>query len=163
SGSQKIEAWTEDENKTQLLNVRLENIDGAMLGGIAGLDAYQPDGKVQGAIKISHLFNGLTLDGYLHARDVRLGTDTLGSVNLIGKYNVRKKLMKRGAQSGIYYGSHLIRAAGTLSLDSTSDQKLDGFIEFNDAKVGWVSPFTDALLSKLSGQLNGKIEISGSA
>lgn len=162
SGLQLIEAWTEDEQKSQLLNIRMENLDVAMLGGMAGIAAYQPDGRVQGSVKISHLFNGLTLDGYIHARDVKMGNDTLGNVNLIGNYNAKKKLIKLDPQSGIYYGNHFIRAAGTLSFDSVNYQKLDGYIEFNDAKISWVSPFADALLSQLNGNLNGKIDIGGS-
>ena len=163
SGLQEIYARTEDEINTQALLVSIKNLDLAMLGNVAGLEDYRPDGRINGQIAITNLFKGLELTGDIKASNVKIGTDTLGEVNLIGGYNAKKKIITLDPRSGIYRGGSSIRTAGSMSFDSTNNQLLNGYIQFTDASLGWVSPLVSDFLSRLEGNVNGTINIGGSA
>ncbi|HTM64742.1 MAG TPA: translocation/assembly module TamB domain-containing protein [Flavipsychrobacter sp.] len=163
SGLQNITVNTSEESTNQLLAVTVKDLDVAMLGGIAGLAPYQPDGRINGSVNFANLFTGMMVDGNLQATNVKLGQDTLGTINLIGNYNAKKKIVSLDPQSGIYRGNASIRAAGSVSFDSTNRQLLDGYVQFNQSPLSWISPLVTGFLSNMSGTLNGNININGSA
>ncbi|MBS1774807.1 MAG: translocation/assembly module TamB domain-containing protein [Bacteroidetes bacterium] len=163
SGSQLITAHTENETTNQSLLVSLKNIDVAMLGNLAGIAIYQPNGSINGNLSLHHLFSGLELQSNLKATNVTLGADTLGTINLIGSYLSKKQIITLDAQSGIFHGDNSIRAAGSMSLDSNNTQLLNGYLQFNYAQIAWLSPILNGYVSKLEGYLNGNININGSA
>lgn len=162
SGLQKIAVYTEDEHTLQSLLVSAENIDLAQLSGIAGFAGYEPDGRVNGNGRIDHLFGALEIKADIKATDVKLGTDTIGTIYLSGTYNDSKQLVTLTEGSGIFRDGASVTADGTISFDSTSRQQLSGTVNLKDAPVSWVAPFLDGLASKLGGTVTGKINIAGS-
>jgi len=163
SGVQKITASTELENNDQTILVTTENLDLGQLGSWAGLAAYQPDGRVNGTIKVNKIFHDLYVSTNLQATDVKLGTDTVGTINIIGYYDGAKKLVSFDPQTGIYRNNASIIAAGNISFDTTQHQPLNGSIQFNNAPVAWTSPFLAGVLSHLSGTLNGTVNFQGTS
>jgi hypothetical protein len=163
SGLQEINARTEDEYRSQALLVSIKNLDLAMLGNLAGVGGYQPDGRINGNVSIKDLFKGPEMTGELRASNVKIGTDTLGDVTLIGGYNAKKKIITLDPQSGIFRGGSSIRTAGSMSFDSTNNQLLNGYVQFSDAALGWISPLVTGFISNLSGKVNGTVNIGGSA
>jgi len=163
SGAQEIVAYTSNESTDQSLFVGIKDVDVAMLGNLAGIASYQPSGKINGSVSLDHLYNGMFMTGNLHATNIALGNDTLGTVNLVGSYNAKKKIVTLDPQSGIYYRTSSIRTAGSISFDSTNNQLLNGYIQFNQAQLSWISPLVTGFLSNMSGTLNGTINIGGSA
>ncbi len=163
SGLQKISAETELKNNDKSLVISTSNLDLGQLGSWAGLAAYQPDGRVNGTITINKIFEDLYVSANIKATDVKLGTDTVGSINIIGDYDGTKQLISFDPQTGIYHNDASVTASGNISFDSATHQKLDGGIQFNNAPVTWASPFLVGILSHLSGTLNGKIAFGGTA
>ncbi len=163
SGLQKITASTELVNNDKSILINTENLDLGQLGAFAGLAAYQPDGRVNGTIKIDKYFEDLYISANIKATGVKLGTDTVGTINIIGDYDGGKKLISFDPQTGIYRGNASVVASGNISFDSTTHQKLDGMIQFNNTPVVWASPFLVGIMSHLSGTLNGDINFGGSS
>lgn len=163
SGLQQIAVATENESTTQSLNIDVKELDLFLLGNLAGLASYQPDGRINGGIKIDHLFSGLELRSNLIATNVKLGSDTIGTINLSGNYNERRKIITLDPQSGIFNGRATIRTAGSMSFDSTNRQLLHGYIQFSNAELVWLSPFVTGFLSNMKGTVDGTINIDGSA
>jgi hypothetical protein len=163
SEGQQISVFTEDEYNSQSLAINIKDLNLKQLGDMAGLAGYEPDGRINGSVKMDHIFNGLNMRSDLTASDVRLGKDTLGNIYVIGSYNGSKKIITLEPKSGIYRGDASIRTAGSMSFDSTSRQKLNGYIEFTNAQVAWLSPLVNELMSQLKGTVNGTVNIGGSA
>ena len=163
SGLQKITAATELQTNDKSLVINTENLDIGQLGSWAGFAAYQPDGRVNGSIKIDKIFGDLFITANIKATGVMLGTDTVGTVNISGSYDGGKKLVNLDPQTGIYRGSSSVIASGNISLDSTTHQKLDGSIDFNNASVAWASPFLIGIMSHLSGSVNGRVAFNGTS
>ncbi|MCW3121932.1 MAG: hypothetical protein JWQ38_1424, partial [Flavipsychrobacter sp.] len=163
SGLQKITAATALQNNQKALIVSTENLDLGQFGSWAGLAGYQPDGRVNGIIKIDKIFQDLYVSANLKATGVKLGTDTVGTINFIGDYDGAKKLYSLDPQTGIFRDDASVNASGNISFDSATHQKLDGKIEFRNAPVVWASPFLTGIMSKLSGRLNGSIDFGGAA
>ena len=163
SGGQKIDVYSENELTDQTLHVNLKDLDVAALGNMAGLSSYNPAGKINGQVRLDHIFNGLKVASNLKATDVQLGRDTLGTINVIGLYDASRKIITLDPQSGVYRDGASIRTAGSMSFDSSNRQQLNGYIQFNEAEVAWATPFVADLVSDLSGKLNGTVNIGGSA
>jgi len=161
SGLQHITVNTQDETTLQSLLINTENLDIAEIGALAGLAAYQPDGRINASIKMDHLFQDLSASGQLKATDVKLGNDTVGNVNITGNYDAKKRIIFLDHQTGIYRGASSLNVYGKIISDSTSTQKLDGGIQFNNAPLAWLSPFMNGYLSNLAGSLNGSVKIGG--
>ncbi len=163
SGLQKISAATQLQNNDKSLLINTENLDLGQFGSWAGLATYQPDGRLNGTIRIDKIFRDMFISANLIATDVKLGADTVGTINIIGYYDGAKKLINFDTQTGIYRGNAAITAAGNISFDSSTHEKLDGVIQFTNAPVVWASPFVAGIMSHLSGAVNGSINFSGTS
>ena len=163
SGIQKVEAFSENETTDQSLVINAQNLDVATLGNVAGIAAYDPRGKINGQVRLDKMFTDLQVGYDLHASEFMFEKDTLGNVNLVGNYQTGKKIISLSPQSGIYNGNSSIRTVGSISLDSTNNQPLNGYIQFNEVPLKWTSSFVQDVISKLRGTANGTINIAGSA
>lgn len=163
AGLQQIGVHTTQEWSEQKLNIDIKQLDLSMLGNLAGISGYQPDGRINGSINIDHIFNGINIESKLVASDVKFGTDTMGTVNIFGRYDGKKKIVTLDPKSGIYNGGASIRPSGSISFDSTDNQLLEGTLQFVEADIAWLSPFVEDFLSQMSGTVNGTIKIGGSA
>ena len=148
--------------KGQPIVVNIENIDVAQLGHLATLNEYEPDGRINGVIKVEDIFNDLVVNANVRATDVKLGNDTIGTINITGEYSASRNEIRIDPQTGIYRDNASIVAFGTFDMDSTSNNKIDGSVRFNDARVAWAGPFLTGLMSNLAGTVNGSIDIWGS-
>jgi hypothetical protein len=163
SGLQRITASSDDMAEGNPIIINAANIDLAQLSAWAGLADYQPDGRINGTIKLEKIFTGFQLDANVKATNMMLGADTVGTINLIGSYNAPRKLVYLDPQTGIYRDNASIVASGNISFDTLTDQMLDGRIQFNDAPVAWANPFLNVFLSHVAGTVNGAIDFSGSS
>ncbi|MGN6567036.1 MAG: translocation/assembly module TamB domain-containing protein, partial [Flavipsychrobacter sp.] len=163
SGLQHINVTTELENSEQNLLVKTENLDLSQFGAWGGFAAYQPDGRVNGTVQITHLFKNYYATADLKASNVKLGNDTIGNIALSGSYDGAKRLLSLAPQTGIYREASSLTASGNMSFDKNTYQQLDGNIQFNAVPVSWVEPFFVGYISNVSGQLNGSIAIQGTS
>lgn len=163
SGLQKITANSQLQNNDHALFINTENLDLGQLGSWAGMASYQPDGRLNGSIKIEKIFSDLFISANMKATGVALGTDTIGTINAIGSYNGARKLISLDPQTGIYRDNASIVASGNISFDSNTNQKLDGLIQFNNTPVSWASPFVAGVLSRLNGTLSGTVNFNGTS
>lgn len=163
SGLQRISAGTEMSNNDKSLLINMENLDLGQLGIWAGLSAYQPDGRLNGTVTVQKIFQDLYVQANINASRVKLGADTIGTINVIGFYDGARQLISIDPQTGIYRDNASIIAACDISLDSASNQKLQGNIKFVNTPASWASPFVAGIMSKLAGVVNGNIELTGSS
>ncbi len=163
SQEQLIKVFTEDEGGSQSVVVQVKDLSIPMVGKLAGIAEYNPEGKVNGSIRVDHIFNGLEVAGNLRTTGVRLGGDVIGTINVAGSYNAKKRIINLDPESGVFLGASSIRAAGSMSFDSTSNQQLNGYVEFNEARLAWIAPLVSDFLGEMSGRLNGTINVGGSA
>ncbi len=163
SGLQRITAGTQLQNNDKSILVSTENLDLGQLGSWAGLASYQPDGRLNGTIKIDKIFEDLYISANIKATDVKLGTDTVGTISIIGNYDGAKKLLSLDPQTGIFRGDASVVASGNISFDTTTHERLDGMIQFNNASVAWASPFLAGIMSRLSGTINGSVAFNGAS
>ncbi len=161
SGLQQISIESEDEAAQQVMTVSAANLDLAQLSGLAKLNGFQPDGRINGTIRITDLFRTPSAAASLRASGVKLGTDTIGEIVVVGAYNGQKKIVVLEKGSGIFRGASSITTDGTVSFDSTSNQHLNGIIALNGAPLSWLGPVLSGYVSKLSGVANGRIKVSG--
>ncbi len=160
SGLQRVTAKTNEENGRPI-TIHTENLDIAQLGDWLGFADYQADGRINGNIVITDLFNNLNIDTKLRASEVKLGKDTIGSIYISGTYNEANKQVKISPQTGIYRDKSSVIITGVVSLDSATRHRLKGSVSFHDARVSWASPFLTGLMSNLAGSVNGSVEVWG--
>lgn len=162
SGIQKITVGSEPFSSNAIV-INSANLDLAQLSAWAGLAEYQPDGRINGAVRIDKIFSGVVVSANVKATGVMLGSDTVGTVNIIGLYDSKRKLVTLDPLTGIYRDHASIVASGNMSFDSTTNQKLDGIIQFNEAPVAWTAPFLSGIFSQLAGVVNGSVNLAGSS
>lgn len=163
SGLQQVTINTSQEWSEQKLLIDIKQLDLSMLGNLAGISGYQPDGRINGNINIDHIFKDINIESNLVFSDVKFGTDTVGIINIFGRYDGKNKIVTLDPKSGIYNGKSSVRPSGSISFDSTNNQILKGKVQFEEANIAWLSPFVEGFLSNMSGTVNGSINIGGSA
>ncbi len=161
SGLQRIEIATNNFISDESVGIIINNINLNELGSWAGLAIYQPAGKLNGSINIDHVFKGFYLSSKLKAQDVKLGQDTLGEINISGTYDGKRKLVYLDPQTGVSRNNTGINVFGNISFDSTSEESINGKIQFSNTPISWFNTFLDGFLSKLNGTLDGTIAIGG--
>ncbi len=163
SGGQQIAFNSFNESSEQGVQIKIDNFDLASIGNIANIALYEPGGNLNGAVTIKDIYRGIKLQSDVVAEDVKFGRDTIGIIKLVGALDVEKELLTLHPTSGIYSGKSSLTAGGKFALDSTNNQRIDGYLKFNDADVNWVHPFVSDFLSQMTGTLNGTITLAGTA
>ena len=163
SGLQKISAATEVQDKDKMILIATENVDLGQLGVWAGLSSYQPDGRLNGTVKIERIFKDLFVSADLKATGVNFGLDTVGTINVVGTYDGAKKLVSFDPHTGVFRGDGSVIASGNISFDSSTNQKLNGVVQFINTPVAWSTPFLAGFLSRLTGTVSGSVTFDGSS
>lgn len=133
-------------------------------GNWAGLAAYQPDGRVNGNIRINKIFSRLFINANIKATEVKFSNIDVGTVNIIGNYDNTNKLLRLDPRTGIFNkDASVVTQSGIMSFDSTSRQKIDGRIVFKNTPVAWATPFLTGVMSHLGGVIEGAVDIKGTA
>ncbi|RYE24043.1 MAG: hypothetical protein EOP51_08710, partial [Sphingobacteriales bacterium] len=146
------------------LNIDIKNVDVGQLTASTKLADVPTSGAINGHVKLEHIWGKMMVNTDIKATDVVYGPDTLGNILVIGTYDAQKNAITLDPQSGMYKGSSSMNVGGTLVLfDSTSKQRVDGTVKFNNAPLTWLSPVAKGFVSKLSGTLQGSVHISGAA
>jgi hypothetical protein len=163
SGLQQIEVNGRGKASGQNLDIKISNLDMALLNSLGNTSDYQPEGRINAAINIDNIFTNTQIGGVVKATDVKLGTDTIGNINVVGNYDIARQVLNLDPISGIYKGNTSISAGGVVSFKAAAHQDLNGFIQLNNADLSMVSPFLQGFVSNISGAVNGKINITGSS
>lgn len=161
SGLQQLSVNSDEQQASPDLLIHTSNLDVALLASLSKLSGYQPDGRVSGDIKIKDLFKQPVINMDIKASGVKLATDTIGSLVVVGNYDIGKSLITLQSESGIFNDKFSITTNGKISLDSTSGQTLNGQLNINNMPVKLLSPFLQGYASKLSGTIDGIIDLTG--
>lgn len=163
SGKQLITVNSFNETTQQAIDVAIKDFDLTMLGNLADIALYEPAGRLNGDVVLKDIYRGLKIQSKTTAEDVKFGRDTIGTVKVFGEFDTKKETITLDQLTGIYRGQASLTASGIFALDSTNNQVLNGTIKLQDADINWVHPFVSDFLSKMSGTLNGSINIRGTA
>jgi hypothetical protein len=161
SGVQELSVNSDEQQASPDLLIHSTNIDLALLASLSKLSAYQPDGRISGDIKIKDLFKQPMINMNIKANGVKMATDTIGSVVIVGDYDLSKSLLTLQSESGIFNDKFSITTNGKISLDSTSGQSLNGQLTINNLPTKLLSPFLQGYASRLSGTIDGAIDLTG--
>lgn len=161
SGLQQISVQTKDTLGEQALLVGVQNLDVAQLSSIAGFADLAPDGRINGRMRLSNLFDKMNADADFVANGIRLGQDTVGDIVVRGSYDGKLGQLKLKDGSGIFKEQASLRVEGTVRANQNSDQALDGTIRMNNAPLNWLNPTLRGYVSQISGRANGVIDIGG--
>ena len=163
SGLQKITVKTDFIDNDRVIALVTENLDLGQFGTWAGLSAYQPDGRINGTVKVRRLFTNALIEANIKATSVKFSGIKMGTINVVGNYDNKEQLLSLDPQTGIFNDKNSVIASGVISFDSTTNQKIDGSIEFRNTPVSWATPFLTGVLSRLGGNVDGTIDIKGSS
>jgi len=79
-------------------------------------------------------FTEMYITSNLKATNVKLASDTLGNVTLIGSYDGKKRLISLDPQTGIYNGNVSVTASGNMSFYKGVDEHIDGLIQLTNMR-----------------------------
>jgi len=131
SGLQKINITSQREGPEQAIAVDISNLDLAQLA-LWRLAVYQPEGRISGTLTMDKFFTEMYITSNLKATNVKLASDTLGNVTLIGSYDGKKRLISLDPQTGIYNGNVSVTASGNMSFYKGVDEHIDGLIQLTN-------------------------------
>lgn len=163
SGLQELTVNTKQDGNSQVITANIRNLDVAQIGNLAGLGDFEPDGRINGLLRIDDPLGDLYAYADIQGSNVKFGLDTMGRINLVGSYNSKKGILSLDGKTGIFNGDSYINAYGLMSLKNNTNQSLDGGIEFHNTPVPWAAPFLKGFISQMSGKLNGKVQVKGTA
>lgn len=161
SGLQQIAVKMEHAGRNAPLLIRSSNLDLALLASFSPLAAYQPDGRINGDIRLENLFSATVIDANIKATGVKLGSDTIGTIVLNGAYEPEKELVTLRSESGVFHERFALTANGKISMDTRSGESLDGMVRIDNFPVKLLAPFLQGYAGRLSGSADGEIAMKG--
>lgn len=161
SGLQQISINSEQAISDPSLYVRSSNIDLGQLASLTNIASYRPDGRLNGTVKLDHLFGDLTITANLEALGAKLGADTFGTVKINGVYEASKKLISLQSPSGVFNDHFSLVTEGNISVDPKSEEQLDGRIRITNFPIKLLDPFLVGYASKMNGIADGDILLKG--
>lgn len=153
-----IESVNETTATSNTLAVRLKDVD---LGDIIPLLIAKPliEGIASGNIYLRDIYTQFHADADLHIAQFRLNNDSIGLVDVGGKYN--------SADGRIAYKvnannlNFVINADGVYNLKDSTKNPLQTSIKLNHAKVGILNSFLGTLFDDITGFATGELAIHG--
>lgn len=157
---QHIEVQTtfdEEFNKSNLL-VNLQNLN---IGDFAPFLTKDPrlEGLASGKIIMSDFFGKFKIDATVKAEQFRLDNDSVGVVNIKGKYNSLDGKIGFDVQSANEL--HNFIANGSYNLFDSTGAPLLTSIKLNNTKVNIVNKFLGTIFTDVQGLATGELQING--
>lgn|GEM_PF-278501 len=143
--------------------VDIQALDILPFNRLFGFGDLNLDGRVNGQFTIVSLLKDQRIAFDLNADQLRINEDTLGNARAKGSYDVASATLSFDPASGLRYAGSEANVSGTYVLNKTSTENVNLSIELNDAQIKWGQPFLFGYVHKLSGALDGKINIRGNA
>lgn len=163
SGVQKIQVSSPYPlNPKQRVTVNIRSIDLEQLAKLSGITSPRIIGSADGKMTIDSLFGAPFLESDLNIDNLVLNNDTVGQVVAKATYDTRSSELRVYSGSGIINNGHNILAQGTFNFSGAGD-KLDGMIQFQDAKIAFLQSFMTGVVSDLKGMTSGKLYLTGSS
>lgn len=164
SGLQRISInSTTNSTASQTILAKISNLDIAQIGNIVGMADYEPEGRINGQIEVVNALNSPNISSNIKMSNVKLGTDTLGSIVIIGGYNSKKNIISLDRETGITYQGQSLNVYGNISFDSLHNENIDGNVTFNKVPLSWATAFLKGNISELGGSIDGNISLSGTS
>jgi TamB, inner membrane protein subunit of TAM complex len=160
SGLQKIRGSFTNLGPDDVIYLNFEDIDLGQLGNYKGISYYQPDGRLNGMIQIFNPLKNPYFKVGMSATNVKLINENVGTVNVFGEYDAGLRVLKILKETGIYNGNSSLATEGSLNFQNKA---LEGKIQLNNTRLSLMSPFVVGLFSRITGTLNGNINISGTS
>ncbi|MES2478372.1 MAG: translocation/assembly module TamB domain-containing protein [Bacteroidota bacterium] len=161
SGLQKLLVNTDQSRIGQPMVIKATNIDIGQLASLTPAASYNLDGRVNGDILIENLFTQPLVTSNLEAVGVKVLGDTVGLVRIKGSYDMGKSLIVMENSSGIFNDKFSMTTVGNISLDTKSEEQLDGQIFISNFPLKFLEPFLKGYTSSIGGILDGSVSIKG--
>ena len=157
---QHIEVQTtvdEEFNKSNLL-VSLQNLN---IGDFAPFLTTDPrlEGLASGKIIMSDFFGKFKIDANVKADQLRVDNDSVGVVNISGKYNSANGKIGFNVQSANEL--YNFTADGSYDLLDSTGAPLLTSIKLNNTKVNIVNKFLGTIFTDIQGLATGELQING--
>lgn len=160
SGLQQININTLKE-ASQPIVITAKNIDIAQFAALSDAAQYQPEGRINGMIKLENILSKPVINSNIEANDVKLFGQNVGMIKLVGNYNDAQKLIELDKLSGIYGENYQLDASAKISFDSNSTQPIDAMINISNFPLPLIAPLLEGYASNVDGLLKGNVSIQG--
>lgn len=137
------------------------NIKDVHLGDFIQYATKNPkmDGLVSGEVVITDLFDQLTANAELKAKEFRLDNDSLGIVNIIADYSKRTgKVNYKIVSPNEPYNLAL---DGTYNTKDTTGSPLSTVLRLNSTRIGFINRFLSSVFSDIDGYATGNLQMIG--
>jgi hypothetical protein len=143
------------------LVVRASNIDIGQLASLTAIADYQPDGRINGELRVGNLFSNQLISANIDVNEAKFGADTIGRITLKGYYDAEKQLLSLEKNSGVFNDKFLLTTEGNVSFDPKNEDQIDGAIKIENFPVKLLDPFLKGYASRLGGTINGDVKLKG--
>ncbi|WP_116973456.1 translocation/assembly module TamB domain-containing protein [Chitinophaga silvatica] len=143
-----------DESKflVTLKNINLSDVIPAQL------ITTRIEGITDGTINITDPTSNLDINAALRTRELRIDNDSIGIVNVDGRYNHVTGEAAINVQSDNQGKSFL--AQGTVGLSSHNNE-INGTIKLNNTSISLLNKYLAGYVSNLSGSVTGNVKVGG--
>jgi hypothetical protein len=159
-GDQVIELATDHESEFDQTNlvVKLTSLN---LGDFSPFITKDPrlEGLVSGNVVLKDFYGKFQSDANLQANQFRLDNDSIGVVNITGKYNSADGKIGFGIVSPNDLYNFI--ADGSYNLKDSTGSPLQTSFKLNNTKVTIVNKFLSTVFSNIDGLATGELQVNG--
>ncbi len=159
-GDQHIEVATTRDNllNQDNLKVKLQSIN---IGDFTPLFMTNPrlEGLVTGDILMRDFFGKFTVEADIRADQFRLDNDSVGVINIQGKYNSRDG--KIGFNATSLNDTYSFLANGQYNLKDSIGEPLATVIKLKNTRVNILNKFLSSIFTNIDGFASGDLQING--
>lgn len=159
-GDQNIEVATTRDNvlNQDNLKIKLQSIN---IGDFTPLLFNNPklEGLLSGDILMRDFFGKFSIEADLKADQFRLDNDSVGVVNVQGKYNSKDGKIIFNASS--LNDAYSFLANGKYDLKDSTGAPLTTFIKLKNTKINFLNQFLNSVFTDIDGLASGDLQING--
>lgn len=161
SGLQLLRVNTDLIRPGRPLLLRTSNIDLAQLASLTSWEGYNLEGRINGEIVCDDIFDEPKITSQLELSGVRMMNDSVGLIKIFGAYDGSQKQFTLEKSSGVFNPKYTLLASGQLSFDDQNQEPIDASVSIEHFPLRFLEPLLKGYVSKLSGVVDGAINIGG--
>jgi len=156
-GFQEISVESENQDSSNLV-VKLKNVN---MGDFTPLITQTPrmEGVANGNVYLRDFYNKFRIDAAITADQFRLDNDSVGVVNITGKYNSESGKASFGVKSN--NENYMFDIGGYYNTKDTLHQPLYTSSHFTTIKAGILNQFLGDLFGNITGLASGDLVVKG--
>lgn len=150
-----------NESRNDTARIDLVGIGIAPLSRLLQIDDVVSGGNISGSIAIEGILSETIVSFALQSDSVHVQKEPLQSLKVEGKYEQSRSMLYFDPGTGVFDKDGSLSVNGSWALGSANPNAMSGLVEFNNAKIAWLSPLLKGYVDQLAGRLTGTVAIKG--